>query len=122
GTGRSRALHSHHSRWSSYPALERQIAAYRYCVARSRRQTRVRRGSLRIPGDALCSAVPRLYSLKIRCNHEGHLSKIGPRAQEVAGAASNFLVLARARDGQERDETTPVAPPHRRREPGESVT
>ena len=43
------------TRWSSYPARERRVAAYWYCVAGSQRQTRVRRGSLRIPGDALAA-------------------------------------------------------------------
>ena len=42
------------------PARERLVAAYWYCVAGSQRQIRVRRGSLRIPGDALAARFPDL--------------------------------------------------------------
>src|SRR5262245_15778104 len=42
-------------------------------------------------------------SLKLRRYHKGHLSEIGRRAQEVAGAANDLLVLARSSDGEESD-------------------
>jgi hypothetical protein len=60
---------------SAYPAA--------HCVFL---ETRLQRGS-------------KTRSLKLRRNHEGHLGKIGRRAQELAGAAYDLLVLALASDG-----------------------